>query len=339
MDGPSPHRTTRLILRTIGVLLLLAGLFLLILAPLEIVTLSYFAEGGRFEYEGFRVGGLMFGNIIAQIFGYYLLAAVAIPLGYAHLRLYLWARGLAETLLYVWLVLGLPLTIVATAILLASKELPTSAFPALILAFLLLYPVLPLILLRFYRGRAVKEIFSLSGHGRDWTERLPRRVQVTGSLLIFFILALHFPMLFIGIFPLFGRYLFGFQALIALDIAVILLVGLTWGYFGRRMWAWWGAVVYLVFMITSTTITFLTVEPLAIFRGMGLSGLEWEIVQNVPLEGIHLVFLFVLPLVVTLVVLVTTRRQMGAGSQEMDFYGLAPSSESTAVDGAQPGTN
>jgi hypothetical protein len=301
-------------LRIIGLLLLLGGLFLLLLAPLEIVTLSYFSEGGRFEYEGFRVGGLMFGNIVAQIFGYYLLATIALPLGYGHLRLYSWVRGVAETLLYVWLVLGSPLTILATAILLASKELPPGAVPVLILVFLLLYPLLPLILLRFYRGQVVKAVFADEGRGRDWTELLPRRVLVTGTLLIFFIMALHFPMLFIGIFPLFGRYLFGIQALLALDIAVILLIGLTWGFLRRRMWAWWGSIVYLVFMITSATITFLTNDPMDVFLGMGLTGLEWEVVQNVPLEGSYLVFLFVMPLVVTLGVLIPTRSQMAPGS-------------------------
>jgi len=145
-------------------------------------------------------------------------------------------------------------------------------------------------------------------------------------------------MLFFGIFPLFGRYLFGFQALLALDIAVVLLIGLVWGFFRRRMWAWWGAIIYLASMIISATITFLAVEPLAIFRGMGLTGLEWEVVQNVPLEGIHLVFLFVLPLVVTLVVLITTRPQTPAADKAMGHVATS-SPAPMALDDNQSSTN
>ncbi len=298
-------------IQSIGAVMFLAGLFLLFLAPLEAITLSYFSAGGRFEYEGFRFGGLMFGNIVSQIFGYYLLAMILVPLGYGHLRLYRWVRRISLTLLYDWLVLGLPLSILVLGILLSSKDLPTSALPFLVLGFLLLYPVAPLLLIAFYRSQPAIETFAQQSRGHDWTAPTPQRILVIGSLMIFFILALHVPILFNGIFPLFGRYLFGLGAILFLDVAVIALIFLTWGTFRRKLWAWWGALIYLALMFSSATITFLTVDPMAIFRGMKLTGLEWEVVQEVPLEGYHLAFLFVLPLILTFFLVLTSRMYFG----------------------------
>ena len=41
---------------------------------------------------------------------------------------------------------------------------------------------------------------------------------------------------------------------------------------------------------------------------MKLTGLEWEVVQNVPLEGFHLALLFLLPLLATFILLLVSRR-------------------------------
>jgi hypothetical protein len=137
------------------------------------------------------------------------------------------------------------------------------------------------------------------GRGRDWTEPIPQRILVIGSLMIFFILALHVPILFNGIFPLFGRYLFDLPAIVALDGAVMVLILLTWGVFKRKRWAWWGSVIYLGLFLISAASTFLSVDPMTIFEGMKLTGLEWEVVQNIPLEGYHLVLLLLVPVLPT----------------------------------------
>lgn len=308
MDQLPAYPDRSLLIRIIGAAMFLVGLFLLFLAPLEAITLSFFSEGGRFEYEGFRFGGLMFGNIVSQIFGYYLLAIIAIPLGYGHLRLYRWSRRFALTLLYDWLVLGAPLSILVVAILLTAKDLPTSAAPLLVLGFLLLYPVLPLLFIAFYRSQPVQMTLDHKGRGHDWTEALPQRILVIGSLMIFFILALHVPILFNGIFPLFGRYHFGLNAILLLDGAAILLILLTWGVFKQALWAWWGTLIHFGLLIISAAITFLTVDTMTIFEGMKLTGLEWEVVQNVPLEGFHLALLFLLPLLATFILLLVSRR-------------------------------
>ncbi len=84
------HRDRRLVLVALGLVLLLAGIGCAFLGPVELYVFYLFSEGGRFSYDGFRFGSFMFGNIAIQVAGYYLAAAVLVPLGYGHLRLRRW---------------------------------------------------------------------------------------------------------------------------------------------------------------------------------------------------------------------------------------------------------
>ena len=59
----------------------------------------------------------MFANIVIQIAGYYIIAAMCIPLGYGHLKLRWWARAAMTTLLVDWLIVGLPLSLIALVML------------------------------------------------------------------------------------------------------------------------------------------------------------------------------------------------------------------------------
>jgi len=304
-----------LIFRLGGAFLLLTGLAGLFIAPIEIHVYSQFEEGGRFAYEGFGFGSLMFGNITIQIAGYYFIALICIPLGYGHLRLRRWARPAGETLLIDWLVLGLPLTLIAFLMLLTSKNIPSSALPLLIVIFLLLYPILPVGLLLFYRSRRVRLLFERDGSGSAALDEKPMPRLILGSLMAFFVLFLHLPLLFNGAFPLFGRYLFDFEGLLVTQLAIVILIVVAWGVFRGRPWAWWGALFYLVIIILSATVTFLVTTPTDLFAGMHLAEMEREILQNVPLQSVHLLLLFAPPLLVTMALLIAWRREFGLGKR------------------------
>ena len=81
------HTDRTRVIAVIGVLLLLSGIAVGFLGPLEMYCFYLYSEGGRFHYEGFGFGSFMFGNIASQIVGYYLIAALFIPLGYGHLTI------------------------------------------------------------------------------------------------------------------------------------------------------------------------------------------------------------------------------------------------------------
>ena len=75
------------VIRLVGIVLLLIGVASALVGPAETHVFHLFEEGGRFHYEGFGFGSLMFANIAIQIAGYYIIAALCIPLGYGHLKL------------------------------------------------------------------------------------------------------------------------------------------------------------------------------------------------------------------------------------------------------------
>ena len=102
-------KTRTILLRVIGVSLLAVGLIAAFFGPLEMYVFTMFSEGGRFHYEGFQFGSFMFGNLAAQIMGYYFIAALLIPLGYGTFKLRSWAHHLSLAVMQFWMAGGIPL--------------------------------------------------------------------------------------------------------------------------------------------------------------------------------------------------------------------------------------
>ena len=308
MVNHNPYRDRSKLIRLLGSAMLVVGVAAALIGPMEVYTYNLFTEGGRFHYEGFKFGSLMFGNITIQVAGYYLIAALGLVLGAGHLAVRRWARRLALTLLAVWLVMGLPLAIVAFLMLLTAKDLPPSGLPFLIASFVLVYPILPLLLSLFYRSRDIEATFAAHDPRAGWFEETPMRILVLGSLLICYALALHVPMLFNGLFPLFTRFLSGLQGLQALGLSALLMAFLAWGVLARNMWAWWGALAFLGFLLLSAVAAFMTTTPASIWALTHFAPLEMEIAQNMPLQGYMLALFAGGPVLVTWILLATSRR-------------------------------
>jgi hypothetical protein len=303
-----PHQDRSRPIRLLGGLMLSVGIFAAFLGPLEIYTFSLFSEGGRFHYAGFGFGSFMFVNITVQVIGYYLIAAIAIPLGYAHLKIRRWARKLMLGLLYDWLVLGLPLSIIFFLMLLTAKDLPQWTLPILALAFLVIYPLLPLLLTSFYRSFAVKKTFEDHDPGSNWVEETPQAVLVIAGLTILFAFLLHIPTLFNGLFPLFGTFLSGISGMILLDLSILCLALLSWGLIRRKRWAWLGSVVYFALLTSSSTITLSIAQVSDIFAQLRFAPLEMELLRNVPLQGYHLAIFIGAPTLATWIIILFSRR-------------------------------
>lgn len=80
-----------LFLKLIGVILILAGIVAVYYGPLEIHCYYLFSEGGRFHYDGFEIGSSGFAALVVQNIGYYIIAALLIPVGIGHVKLRRWA--------------------------------------------------------------------------------------------------------------------------------------------------------------------------------------------------------------------------------------------------------
>jgi MFS family permease len=303
------------VIAVIGVVLLLVGIAVGFLGPLEMYCFYLFAEGGRFHYEGFGFGSFMFGNIASQIVGYYLIAAALIPLGYGHLKMRRWARTLALTLLWSWLVVGAPLIVVVFFILVGSKDL---SVPAALIALVFLglsYLVFPALLIRFYRGRNVKRTFETHDGKSYWIEALPMPILVLSSLYLFYTVVLHLLILFNGMFPVFGAFAFGLQGILLLDISIACLICLVWGTLRRRMWAWWGGVIFFSSFTFSTLLTFFRASYSTILSGLAFPPREIEFLGGLPVQGYHFAVLAGIPLLITWGAAIFSRRHFGTGQR------------------------
>jgi hypothetical protein len=312
MEIHMDYRDRSLILAAIGVLLLSVGIVAAFLGPAEMYCFYLFSEGGRFHYEGFGFGSFMFGNIASQIMGYYLIAMVCIPLGYGHLRIRRWARTLSLTLLGFWLVAGVPLIVVFLFILLASKDLSLAGGLIAVISLGLSYTVLPGLLIWFYRSKDVKLTFETKDPKSYWIEALPLPVLVLCSLFLLYAIALHIPIFFNGIFPLFGVWLSDLEGILLIDISIMCLVGLIWGTLKLRAWAWWGTLVYFGLMTFSSILTLSMSSFSNILSKMRFPETEMGILQRLPFQGYHFAALIAIPLVITLGLISYSKRYFKA---------------------------
>jgi MFS family permease len=306
--GNLDYKDRTRVMAVIGVFLLLVGIAVGFLGPIEMYCFYLFSEGGRFHYEGFGFGSFMFGNIASQIVGYYLIAALFIPLGYGHLKMRRWARTLSLTLLWSWLVVGAPLSVVVFFILAASKDL---SLPAALMALVFLglsYLVFPGLLIRFYQGRNVRRTFETKDTKSYWVEELPMPILVLSSLYGFYIIMLHLLILFNGMFPVLGVFRFGLQGIVLLDISIACLIGLMWGTLRRRLWAWWGSVTLLGLFTFSTVLTLLRSSYSTILSGLNFPPREIEFLRGLPVQGFHFAVLVGIPLFITWGVAILSKR-------------------------------
>ena len=295
----------RKILYAIGIILLAIGIACIFIAPLEVMCFYLFIEGGRFSFEGFNFGSLMFSFIAIQIIGYYVIAAVFIPLGYGHLKLRYWSKTMSLALLWFWLVMGIPLTILFTLALAASKE------PSLWLVITimpLMYPVIPAVLVWFYRRKDIEQTLRSKDKNKYQIKKIPMPVLVILFLFSFYIVVLQALLLFRGMFPFFGILLFDLYGAFMISISIIIFLLLIWGLSRMKVWVWWLSVVYFGITAVSFILTFSIKSLSDIYPFMNFALLEIEIFQNLPFQELRLSILMAVPFLATVAIIIYSKR-------------------------------
>ena len=310
------HRDRRLVIMALGLVLLLAGIGCAFLGPVELYVFYLFSEGGRFYFEGFRFGSFMFGNIALQVAGYYLAAALLVPLGYGHLRLRRWARSLAVALLWTWLVLGVPLLVVVFFMTVSVKPFSTAGGVVFIVLLAASYLVVPWLGIRFYQGRNARATFDAHDAGGTGPEARPLPILVICLLDLFFLVALHVPLLFGGLFPAFGTLLGGLEGIYFIDGALLLLGLLLWGTWMQRTWAWWGSAAYYALLAATWIVTFAQTPYLELLAWLRLAPTEMDALSGIPLQGYEPGILAGLPMLACLGVIVASRRHFGRRAEQ-----------------------
>jgi hypothetical protein len=301
-------------LYAIGVLLSAIGLIAAVYAPVEFYSFYLFSESGRFYYEGFGFGSLMFAIIAWQIILYYLIAAIFIPLGYAHLRLRHWVRTVSVTMLWCWLVLGIPLLVFGLT-LFSFMEIPQTLAVIFVIILGSAYLIIPWLLIRFYQSEKVIHVVESRDPNTYRIEKIPIPVLVLSTLSIFYIFALHLPIFFNGIFPFFGNWFTGLEGIILIEIFILCLVLLFWGVIRSKKWAWWGLLFYFGLLAFTVTMTLLKTSYPELLSLMNFPPTEMEILQGMPLQGYHLAIIFGLPLLLSIGVTLFSNRHFKPGER------------------------
>lgn len=152
-------KKARIIIIILGFLQLAIGLISLGFAPLEVHSYYLFSEGGRFHYDSFGIGSILYGLIFAQIAGFYFLALLFIPLGYGHVTFKKWVPGLSKSYIWFWVIFGMPVALFFLP-LLSMKEIGMRYSVLAGTLFIILFIVIiPAFLLCFYNQKTVKELF------------------------------------------------------------------------------------------------------------------------------------------------------------------------------------
>ena len=312
------EKLIQVFLRTLGGALLLVGLVGAYYGPLEIFVFYLFSEGGKFYYDGFGVGSLWFAYLVVQNLGYYIIAAICIPLGLGHLWLRRWALTLTRLTLWFWLGAGLILAVNILFLLpslsrldLSQEALVTNLafWGAAVLAGGLVAPAFGL---WFYYRETVHRIFA--GHDPHiyWTERYPFPLLAALLLFLIIILVLHLAIFFQGLFPLFGQVLLGRPSAYIIALCILIAGILIYGLVQLRTWAWWGALGYTAALAISSLLTFSRYSFTDILTMLNLPAFELAFLDRLtPLRDFHLVVLTSVPLLVLLGLLVYSKRYFG----------------------------
>ena len=303
-------KTRAFILRVIGASLFAVGLIAAFFGPLEMYVFTMFSEGGRFYYEGFQFGSFMFGNLAAQIMGYYFIAALLMPLGYGTFKLRSWAHHLSLATLQFWMAGGIPLICAFFFVLISSKQ---PSIPLVILAAILLgslYLLLPTQVRRFYNHPETLSLFNVNKPDRSWIESIPIPLLTVSLISIFFILILHTQIYFNGLFPLFGKWITGLNGIILLDISILGLILLVFGMLRSQLWAWWLGMIYYCLMTLTYIFTLLTSSWMDILSALNLPPYELDFLVGMPLHGAYFIFLAGPPFILTIYQIIRARKHV-----------------------------
>jgi hypothetical protein len=249
---------------------------------------------------------------MAQNLGYYLVAALMIPLGIGHLKLRYWALTLSR--LYAWFWLGAGVLVFGHFLWIFPRlirlEQAQGLQPVQIGIFLLVILVLlPILALIFYYNQGVCEAFEANDSNRYWTERFPFPILALVLIFSIMIIVLHLVIFLQNLFPYFGRISLGRPNVYVIALCVLILGILIYGTVRLSKWAWWGSLVFLSLLATSSVLSFSRYRFYDIILMMNLPDFEMAIVDNVKvLHDLSLAGLVTIPLLIALGLLFYSKR-------------------------------
>ena len=294
---PYADRSTGLVI--FGVVQIILGLLAALMVP--------FVALGAFLSRLAPGASMRPGQLISGIATYAFFAVVLLSLGIGSVQYRRWARALTVVISWYWLITGVLITVLLTAVLPVTvrgalqaqqRTQDTPGVPAGVMAAILtiiivlaaiFLIVVPTSFVVFYGRKDVGETCRRRDPVERWTDRIPLPVLGAGVVLAVQALYLFSTGLSTPLFPFFGRYLTGLVAILcflgwaAVDgcLAVALL--------RMSRTAWWVAVVVAPLRLISMAVTYARGDLMQAYSKIGFSDMQIQVMNSSPFFRGHVV--------------------------------------------------
>jgi hypothetical protein len=285
-----------------GVIQIVLGLLAALMIPLVGLGafLTRFAPGASMRPAQYMSG----------MATYALISAVLLALGIGSVQTKRWARALTLVISWYWLITGVLVTVLMTAVLPVTVRSAlhaqqnaagqSAALPAGVMAVILtliivlaavFLIVVPIAFVVFYGRNDVAETCRHRDPVERWTDRVP--LPVLGASVVFVAQALY--LLSAGLtapmFPFFGRYLIGAPAVVWFLAFAVLDASLAVAFLRVKAAAWWIAVMAVLVRLLSMAITFRRADLMRAYAKLGWSDAQMQVLSSSPFFRSH-VFLW-----------------------------------------------
>src|SRR5438270_2096941 len=290
-----------------GTGLVIFGVFQIILGLLAALMVPLIALGAFVSRLG-PAGAMRPAQFLSGVATYGSIAAAMLALGIGSVQMKRWARALTLVTSWYWLITGVLITILLTAVLPVTmksalaqinKSTPNAPSPemstgimAVILTLIIIFAaffliVVPIAFVIFYGRKDVGETCRHRDPVERWTDRTP--LPVLGASVILFIGALYLFMMGVTtpLFPFFGRYLTGPAGSAGFVLFAALDAYLAVGLFRLRSLAWWIAVCATPIRIFSVALTYAHADLMQAYSKMGFSDAQVQMIGSNPMLRGH----------------------------------------------------
>jgi len=300
LEGPAYRdRGTGLVI--FGVFQIILGLLTALMIPLVALGafMSRLAPGGSMRP----------GQFISGVATYAFLAAALVTLGIGSVRMKRWGRALTLVTSWYWLIMGVLITILLTAMLpvmmrtmlaQARQSAPAGPSPemstgvvAVILTVIIIFSAFFLVLVPtafviFYSRKDVAETVLRHDPVERWTDRTP--LPVLGASVALFTGAMY--MLLVGLttpmFPFFGRYLTGIPAAACFVGLALVDVYLAIALFRLKSSGWWIAIMVAPVRMLSMILTYRRADLMQAYSKVGISDEQVKMLNANPMFRGHI---------------------------------------------------
>lgn len=299
-----------LLIRIVGTLFLVTGLFSLFAFPAEFTSFYAFSNGGAFTYEGFGFGSILFAEILTSALIYAALALICIPVGIENTKSTYLGYKLSCILFITMIAIGISSVICIGLSFRLLDLFSVSQYIIIISVLTLTLVILPYLLLRFYQNQKTKQIFGPSQN--TYLENQSEQKLVVVVMNLVWVMAFAVMIFLKGAFPFMGRFIFKTQGTYLLSAVIFTFIVLNYLFYKNIRLIKYAMLVFYTFLALSVVMTF-SIIPVRDFIGMlelpAYEMREMASLLNIVSE-IHIWLFFGVMLVIQTILLLTDKKPM-----------------------------